>query len=121
MINIIIILFSVSLNASAQLFLRAGMLRIGEINKTSIHDVFPIILKVATSPFILGGLACYAISVVVWMVVLSRVAVNYAYPMLSVGYIITAVFGWWLFSEPLTPIRMLGIAVIIVGVILINQ
>ncbi|AKP72810.1 4-amino-4-deoxy-L-arabinose transferase [Piscirickettsia salmonis] len=119
--NIVIILLSVMLNAAAQIFLKLGMERIGRISLEHIPHVLPLAYKAATNPFIIAGFACYAVSLVTWMVVLSRVAVSYAYPMLSVGYIVTAVAGYYLFSEPLTVTRVLGIIVIILGVILINQ
>ncbi|RNC78612.1 4-amino-4-deoxy-L-arabinose transferase [Piscirickettsia salmonis] len=119
--NIVIILLSVMLNAAAQIFLKLGMERIGRISLEHIPHVLPLAYKAVTNPFIIAGFACYAVSLVTWMVVLSRVAVSYAYPMLSVGYIVTAVTGYYLFSEPLTVTRVLGIIVIILGVILINQ
>ncbi len=75
----------------------------------------------AFQPGILGGLACYAISVVVWIVALSRVEVSIAYPMLSIGYVVNAALAWWLFGEQLNAQRWLGIAVIIVGVVLVGR
>jgi len=61
----------------------------------------PIGWKLATEPHIIGGLACYVISVVVWIMALSRVPVSVAYPMLSIGYIVNAFAAWMLFGESL--------------------
>ncbi len=58
------------------------------------------------------GLFCYAISVVIWILALSRVDVSIAYPMLSIGYIVNALAAWALFGEALTVSRAVGIAVI---------
>lgn len=55
------------------------------------------------------------------MMVLSRVEVSYAYPLLSVGYIVTALAGYYFFSEALTPVRWLGIVTICIGVWLITR
>ncbi len=77
--------------------------------------------RVAQSGFIWAGMACYGVSVLVWLVVLSRVEVSFAYPMVSVGYIFALVFGWWLFDENITPLRLLGVAVIIMGVYLVSR
>ena len=60
-------------------------------------------------------------SVVVWLLVLSRVQVSYAYPMLSIGYIVNAVAAYYLFGEDLSFIRIAGIVVIIMGVYLISR
>jgi multidrug transporter EmrE-like cation transporter len=73
-------------------------------------------MKFATEPHIFGGLVCYAISVVVWIVALTRVEVSVAYPMLSIGYVVNAFAAWALFNEQVTPMRLLGIGVIILGV-----
>jgi multidrug transporter EmrE-like cation transporter len=59
--------------------------------------------------------------VVVWILALSRVQVSVAYPMLSIGYVVNALLAWQLFGEALSMQRMSGIAVIIVGVVLVAR
>ena len=110
----------VLLNAAAQLFLKAGTNRIGEF-AFSLENVMPIGMKVASSPFILSGLACYGVSVVVWILGLSRVPVSIAYPMLSVGYIVNAFAAWFLFGESVTAQKLVGIGFIVVGVYLVAR
>ena len=104
-----IILVGVLLNAAAQLLLKAGT------------NAVPLGLRLAIEPHILGGLACYVISVVVWVIALSRVPVSIAYPMLSIGYVVNAVAAWHLLGEALTPMRLTGIGIIIVGVFLVAR
>lgn len=115
-----LVLAGVLLNAAAQLLLKAGTNRIGEF-AFSLENVVPIGLKVAASPFVLGGLACYAVSVVVWILALSRVPVSVAYPMLSIGYIVNAAAAWFLFGESLGAQKLVGIGFIIVGVWLVAR
>jgi drug/metabolite transporter (DMT)-like permease len=116
------VLTGVLLNAAAQLLLKAGARSVGEI---SMSDGGAALWRSATGlalhPGILGGLACYAISVVVWIVALSRVEVSIAYPMLSIGYVVNAALAWWLFGEQVNAQRWLGIAVIIIGVVLVAR
>ena len=115
-----LVLAGVLLNAAAQLLLKAGTNRIGEF-AFSLDNVVPVGIKVASSPFVLGGLACYAVSVVVWILALSRVPVSVAYPMLSIGYIVNAFAAWFLFGESLTAQKLVGIGFIIVGVWLVAR
>jgi multidrug transporter EmrE-like cation transporter len=61
------------------------------------------------------------VSVVVWIMALSRVEVSIAYPMLSIGYIVNALLAWWLFGEAVGVQRLVGIGIIIVGVIIIAR
>ncbi|MDZ8183966.1 MAG: SMR family transporter [Nostoc sp. ChiSLP02] len=115
-----LILSGVFLNAFAQLFLKKGMLTIGYFD-FSLANILPILFKVALNPFIILGLACYVISVGLWMLVLSRVEVSFAYPFLSVGYIITAIIGYTVFHENLSVNRLAGIFFICLGVIFISK
>ncbi len=115
-----LVLTGVLLNAAAQLLLKAGTNRIGEF-AFSLDNLVPIGIKVASSPFVLGGLACYAVSVVVWIMALSRVPVSVAYPMLSIGYIVNAVAAWLLFGESLAAQKLVGIGFIVVGVWLVAR
>ena len=115
-----LILTGVLLNAAAQLLLKAGTNRIGAF-EFSVTNIVPIAKVVAVQPHILGGLACYGISVVVWIMALSRVPVSIAYPMLSIGYVVNAVAAWYLFGESLTAQKLIGIAFICLGVWLVAK
>jgi len=115
-----LVLAGVLLNAAAQLLLKAGTNRIGEF-AFSLANIVPVGARVATSPFVIGGLACYAVSVVVWILALSRVPVSVAYPMLSIGYIVNAVAAWFLFGESLAAQKLVGIGFIVVGVWLVAR
>jgi multidrug transporter EmrE-like cation transporter len=115
-----LIMLGVLLNAAAQLFLKEGMRRIGHF-EFIWANALPIALQVAGNVFVLGGLLCYVISVAVWLLVLSRVEVSFAYPLLSVGYIVNAVAGYYLFQENLSFMRISGILVICVGVFLVTK
>jgi len=115
-----LILTGVLLNAAAQIALKNGMRAIGTFT-FSLENLLPIGLRVGMNPFVLLGLGCYVVSVVVWLLVLSRVDVSYAYPMLSVGYIVAALAGKTFFGEPVDLVRWLGIVTICVGVYLITR
>jgi multidrug transporter EmrE-like cation transporter len=115
-----LILTGVLLNAAAQLLLKAGTNTLGVLTLTREHW-FDTGLAVATNPHVLGGLACYVVSVVVWIGALSRVEVSIAYPMLSIGYVVNAAAAWYLFGEALSMQRWLGIGFIIIGVWLLAR
>ena len=115
-----LILAGVLLYAIAQILLKKGMLGIGYFEFHS-QSLFPVIKKVTINPYILSGLASYVISVAVWLLVLARVEVSYAYPFLSVGYVVVTLMGYFIFQENLPWMRVVGIAVIIVGVLLLSQ
>lgn len=115
-----LVMAGVLLNAAAQLLLKAGTNRVGEFAFTP-EGLVPAGLRLATSAPVLAGMACYAVSLVVWILALSRVPVSVAYPMLSVGYIVNAVAAWMLFGESLGAQKLVGIGFIVVGVFLVAR
>ena len=115
-----LLMTGVLLNAAAQLLLKAGTNRVGEFS-FALDNIVPVGSRLASSPFILGGLACYVVSVVVWILALSRVPVSVAYPMLSVGYVVNAVAAWLLFGESLGVQKLIGIGFIVIGVFLVAR
>ncbi|MDR3429149.1 MULTISPECIES: SMR family transporter [Silvimonas] len=119
-LEFLLILIGVLLNAGAQLALKAGVRTIGHF-EFSLSNALPIGWQLGTNPYILTGLSCYVISVVVWILALSRVEVSVAYPMLSIGYVVNALLAWQLFGEALSSQRVAGIGIIMVGVFLIAR
>lgn len=115
-----LVLCGVLLNAAAQLLLKAGTNAVGAF-EFSRDNILPVGWKLASEPHIIGGLACYVVSVVVWIMALSRVEVSIAYPMLSIGYVVNAIAAWYLFGEAVTAMRMTGIGFIIVGVFIVAR
>ena len=118
--NILIILIAVSLNAIAQIFLRKSMMRFSdtEFNFNTIADWLP---QIVTNYYLWYGMVCYGISIIVWLYVLAKTEVSYAYPFLSIGYVITAIAAYTLFDENLSITRIAGILIICLGVTLISR
>ena len=110
----------VLLNAVAQLLLKAGTNVLGIITLTRDNWTGEF-ARMAVEPHFIAGAACYAISLVVWILGLSRVPVSIAYPMLSVGYVINAIAAYYLFGEAVTLTRWTGIAFIVLGVWLVAR
>ena len=116
--NILLILLSVLLNCAAQLLIRKGMLIEGEVG---MQNMLSHVGSMFTNLWLWGAMFCYAVSILLWMSVLSKVEVSYAYPFLSVGYVLSAIAGYAFFNENISPIRIVGIVVICIGVILISR
>jgi multidrug transporter EmrE-like cation transporter len=119
-VSFLLILAGVLLNALAQFLLKAGVNRMGviELDWSALLSAGG---RLALEPFVYGGLACYVVSVGVWLLALSRVPVSVAYPMLSIGYVVTAIAAWAFLGEQVTPLRLVGIGIIIIGVFLVAR
>jgi multidrug transporter EmrE-like cation transporter len=114
------LLTGVLLNAGAQLLLKAGTNALGVITLTADNWAGTLVRMATQPPFVLG-VACYVLSLFVWILGLSRVPVSMAYPLLSIGYIVNAIAAHYLFGEAVSATRWLGIGFIIVGVWLVAR
>ncbi|TQK07812.1 EamA family transporter [Herbaspirillum sp. SJZ107] len=115
------IITGVLLNAAAQLLLKAGTNALGGAIHLTASNWFGTLVKVGTQLPILAGLACYAVSLVVWIMGLSRTDVTIAYPMLSLGYVAAALGAWLFLGEVVPPQRLVALGVIILGVVLLAR
>ena len=115
-----LVITGVLLNAVAQLALKASVNETGIIN-LDMQSLLSSATSLATNMWLWLGLFCYAISVVVWILALSRVDVSIAYPMLSIGYIVNALAASQLFNEPLGLGKVVGIGVIMLGVYILAR
>jgi multidrug transporter EmrE-like cation transporter len=119
-VSFALIFVGVMLNAAAQILMKAGTNTIGYF-EFSRENILPIGLHLATEPHIVGALFCYVLSVMIWILALSRVPVSIAFPMLSMAYVVNAVAAWYLLGEAFNPAKLVGIGVIILGVIIISR
>jgi drug/metabolite transporter (DMT)-like permease len=114
------ILISVAAGATGQILLKFGMMHIGEVT-LSADQVLSVLWRLATNPFVVGGLALYAGGTVFWLAALSRVDLSYAYPFASLSYVVMLTAAWVLFAENITPLRLFGTLVVGLGVLLISR
>jgi len=114
------ILFTVLTNAAAQVSLKYGMMQLGELSFAGVNPVLKL-LQIVFSPFVFIGLCIFVISMASHLFVLSKVELSFAYPFLSLAYVVVAVIAYYLFHEDLNALRIGGIALICVGTVLIAQ
>ena len=118
--NILLILFSVVLAVLGQFFLKKGMLQIGEVPLNITTPIF-LLGKVFKSFGLFLGFFLFALSSIVWLVVLSRVELSLAYPMVSMGYILTIFISWKFLGEEISALRWLAVAIISIGVFVLSK
>jgi len=118
MVNYLLLGTSILLAVAGQLLMKKGMLLFGTF---PVSQLLTRLIPIFLNPFVFAGLACFGLSSVFWLVVLSRMELSLVYPMVSVAYIIVALASMILFKENVTLIRWMGIGAIIVGVILISR
>ncbi len=116
--EIALILFCVVLNSIAQILLKLGM---GNMNKSiSSISVSNIPTLISNIHVLIGGIL-YGTSFIIWLYVLSKVKLSYAYPFISLSYVIVAVLGILILKENISYAAWAGILLVVVGVTLIGM
>lgn len=120
-VNVILMIVSIGLAVSGQLAMKAGMNKVGEIKSSDFKHLGNLIMRVLRSFWAVAGIILYAVSALFWLVVLSRVALSVAYPIVAGGYVIVVLYSRFVFKEEVRPIAWVGLALIVVGVIITAQ
>jgi multidrug transporter EmrE-like cation transporter len=109
-----LILAVVVTNAMSQMLLKQGMNTIGNFSfeGASLVRMLPV---VAFNPYVVGGLAVLVFSMGLHLMALSRVELSFAYPFLSVSYVLVLLAGYIWFGEAINASRVLGVALICLG------
>jgi multidrug transporter EmrE-like cation transporter len=98
--------------------MKQGMMMFGKFPVTQLlANVLPMIFQ----PYVLIGILCFGVSSIFWLVVLSRIDLSMAYPMVSIGYVVVAIFSYFVFKENVSLLRWTGIITICLGVFLISR
>ncbi len=120
---IVFILLSVFLAALAQLTLKYGVDRVTSHGHSGIVLSQPVnsILRVAREPFIWVGLTLFATSAAVWIVVLSRASLSFAYPFAALTYVIILLFDRIFLKVDVPGLRWAGVLFIVTGIILVSR
>ena len=117
--DFILLFFNVLLTVIGQILFKHGMNMVGRVN--SLRDALEKLTQAFLNPYVLSGIAIYGFTTLVWLVILSRVKLSIAYPMLSFGYVLSILFSWMLFKESIPKTRIIGALIICIGVYLVAQ
>ena len=109
----VVALISIVLGATGQFLFRLGMLHYGKVSVTGIWGQLGSII---ITPAIFLGFACFGVSSILWLVVISRWELSYAYPLVALGYVMAVLYGTLLLRETLTLPKIIGCVLILAGI-----
>ncbi|HEY6566907.1 MAG TPA: EamA family transporter [Actinomycetota bacterium] len=115
-----LILMSVAFAALAQLTLKHGMNQVAA-NSGELHLNAGSLRDVVTTPAVWGGLFLFGLSAFVWLAVLSRASLSFAYPFASLSYVLILLADRFVLHEQIPPLRWAGVFFIMTGIVLVAQ
>lgn len=117
--NLFLIILTVVINTTGQFVIKTGVNRIGKISFS--QSFVPTIFKALTNWIIISGFGLYFISAVLWITILSRTELSWAFPILSLSYVITVLISPIFLNESFSMQRLIGTLVIIAGVYIVSR
>ncbi|HID57135.1 TPA: hypothetical protein EYP37_11440 [Candidatus Poribacteria bacterium] len=114
-----LILINVLFTVMGHTMLKHGMSQVGRVTG-NIDVIKSSFLRAASNPFVIFGLLVFVFTSMLWLVVLSRVPLSMAYPMLSLSYVIAILVSWLIFKEHIPWTRVVGAIIICGGVYLVS-
>ena len=115
-----LILASTLLGVCGQTLLKYGMTLLGP-QSIGADGPLAILLRIAFSPYVVGGLLLYVSGTFFWLVAMSQVQLSYLYPFASLSYVLLMLVAWAVFHEQISPLRLLGAITICIGVMLVAR
>lgn len=119
--HLALIILSVALAVCGQVSLKIGMNKVGEISATHLSKPLQTLIKMFSNPNVFFGLALYVLAAIIWLVVLSKVDLSFAYPMMGLSYVFILFISKFFLKENVMSLRWLGAILICVGVVLISR
>jgi multidrug transporter EmrE-like cation transporter len=117
----VLALLSVAFATGGQILLKSGMTRVGYVGSAELTKPADLALRVGKTTEVWLGLAFFVISAGVWLIVLSRAPLSFAYPFAGLTYVLITAFSRFVLHEHVSFVRWGGIALIIIGIVLVAR
>ena len=114
-------IFSVFLATLGQLLLKNGMEKVGYVGTQRLTRPGSLLLDVAKTPLVWTGLGLFVISAAVWLIVLSRAPLSFAYPFAGLTYLFITLFSRFALHERVSLWRWIGILLVVSGILLVAR
>lgn len=117
--RILFIFIPVTAAAVGQMILKIGMNQVGAVQLN--NGIVQSFVKMFMNPYVIGGLGFFGLNAFLWLIVLSREKLSFAYPMVAFAYVVTILLSKYVLHEEIPLLRWVGLGVIIVGILLIAK
>jgi drug/metabolite transporter (DMT)-like permease len=113
------ILISILLGSVGQIFIKKGLNNLGSLDFSM--GLIGSYSRIFLSPLIIFGIVIYFFGVFFWLYGLSKIELSFAFPFVSLSYILVFILSWFLLGENISLLRWVGLATICLGVFLVGR
>jgi drug/metabolite transporter (DMT)-like permease len=108
---------AILLASTGHLVIKLGLIAAGRV---ASYGGLARIIETLFQPAVIGGLAIYGIGTLLWISAVARKNISFLYPLTALNYVIVSVGGKLWFGETISPARWTGIAIVVLGVALLQ-
>lgn len=115
-LNYLYIAVTIALTVFGQIAIKLQVLRAGALPADSA-DKLAFLVRLLLNPWIIAAFGAAFLASIAWMGAMTKFELSHAYPFMSLNFVIVLLLSAWLFHEPLSATRVLGVALICAGTV----
>ena len=120
-LNHFYLLLAISFGVISQLIIKWQMSAFVFNDYETWQDKFALAFSMLLNPYIIISLILTLLAGVTWMIAMTKFEISYAYPFTLLGLVLVTIFSVIFFGESVNTYKIIGIAVIILGIVLISK
>ena len=114
------VLCTVLLTVYGQIVIKWQVLEAGPF-PTDPAEKMQFLGRLLLNPWVISAFITAFLAAVSWMAAMTRLELSHAYPFMSLAFILVMLCSAWFFSEPITPMKVAGIALVVLGLVVGSQ
>jgi uncharacterized membrane protein len=87
----------------------------------TLSEKIPFLLKLVLNPWIMSGMVAGFLALLCWLAAMTKFELSYAYPFMSLAFVLVLILSAGLFHEAVTVPKVLGVLLIIAGIVVVSR
>lgn len=114
------IFLTILLTVYGQIVIKWQVLRAGALPE-ALPDKVAFLFQLLLNPWVISAFAAALLASVFWMAAMTKLQLSHAYPFMSLAFVLIMVASGVFFNEPITPLKIVGISLVILGLVVGSQ
>lgn len=118
--NYLYIVLTIALTVYGQIAIKMQVLQAGTLPQATDQKLL-FLLRLLMNPWIISAFAAAFLASIAWMGAMTKFQLSHAYPFMSLNFVIVLGLSAWLFHEPMSITRLIGVTLICIGTVVAAQ
>lgn len=118
--NYFYIFLTIAFTVFGQIAIKIQVMQAGALPDAALDKII-FLIRLLLNPWIISAFAAAFLASICWMAAMTKFSLSHAYPFMSLNFVIVLLLGVWLFHEPLSMAKIIGVSLICIGTIVAAQ